>query len=767
MAIPYYGDYPEDHTEIRIPFNTFDSNDPSASVTITNLADADIEVHADGNTTQIATDGASVIIDFAGETGSHMILIDSSAHADYTVATEYAVKIVGTTIDAATVNAWVGTFSIERAGGVLALLKASTAIPGVDASLVAIDLDHLINVAESDTPADDSIIAKMVDRTGTADWSSFIHTEDSLRAISEEVSAIGSASGGGFNFAPVGANALSASINNGGAAVDKSTSPATVGIPVTSHAFLAGHEVTLSLTVAYNATFVIDSVTANEVVIVSAFTAETFGSDDLIRSTIKTDFLEGVETSNTFADVAGQDGVRHIIDDDGGDNFTIAYRYEIGGDRLATEAIFTGFLNGGNDNALIQAYDFVGDAWETRVQFDGQGGSVNQTVVVPLLARNTGTDATDIGVVFLRVTDGASSTNPTLNTDSFLVEAVGIGQSAGYQNGQIWLDTVGGTDAAVKFVNGTSDNPVKTIANVVTLVAAGLSADVHVLNGSSFTLAANTDGYSFFGDNWTLALDAQSIVGAHFEGAEISGTGTGAGASYKNCHFDAMTIASGEMFDCGLADTLTLSAATDYVIIDGFHEELGAPATIDFGAAVGASEVHVHGWKGALLVRNMDTGDILHFSSAEGTLELDSTNTAGTKNLSGTHELTDNSTGMTTNDNRDISNRLPAALVGGRMDGNVGALSGDATAADRLEALMDGTLIFQVNGGTPDTTTMVVDGDVDDATDDHYNGRLITGLTGANAGQQTAVTDWNGTSKLLTFDALTGASANDDFWVMH
>ena len=132
--VPYYGDYPEDHTEIRIPFNTFDSNDPSASVTITNLADADIEVHADGDTTPIATDGASVIIDFAGETGSHMILIDSSADAAYTTGTEYAVKIVGTTVDSATVNAWVGTFSIERAGGVLAFLKAEVGTAGVGLS---------------------------------------------------------------------------------------------------------------------------------------------------------------------------------------------------------------------------------------------------------------------------------------------------------------------------------------------------------------------------------------------------------------------------------------------------------------------------------------------------------------------------------------------------------------------------------------------------------------------------------------------------------
>lgn len=34
---------------------------------------------------------------------------------------------------------------------------------------------------------------------------------------------------------------------------------------------------------------------------------------------------------------------------------------------------------------------------------------------------------------------------------------------------------------------------------------------------------------------------------------------------------------------------------------------------------------------------------------------------------------------------------LPAALVGGRIDANVGAVSGDATAADNMEATYDGT----------------------------------------------------------------------------
>ena len=52
-----------------------------------------------------------------------MILIDSSVDAAYTTATEYAVKIVGTTVDGATINAWVGAFSIERSGGALAIAK--------------------------------------------------------------------------------------------------------------------------------------------------------------------------------------------------------------------------------------------------------------------------------------------------------------------------------------------------------------------------------------------------------------------------------------------------------------------------------------------------------------------------------------------------------------------------------------------------------------------------------------------------------------------
>lgn len=117
-------------------------------------------------------------------------------------------------------------------------------------------------------------------------------------------------------------------------------------------------------------------------------------------------------------------------------------------------------------------------------------------------------------------------------------------------------------------------------------------------------------------------------------------------------------------------------------------------------------------------------------------------------------------------DTQDIQTRLPAALVGGRMDSDVQAISGDSGAADRLEALMDSVIIAQVNGGTPTTTTFIADG-FTEGTDDHFIGRLITFTSGQLNGQQTAITDYNGSTQEFTVDALTEAPQDDDFFVIH
>lgn len=113
----YIGDYAEDET-VYLMFNTFTSNDPSASSTITNFVNTDVHIHKDDGLTQRNNAaGITVSTDFDGITGSHMIKIDTN---DNTVAgfwvtgADYFVRIEGTTVDVGTVNAVVGHFSIEN-----------------------------------------------------------------------------------------------------------------------------------------------------------------------------------------------------------------------------------------------------------------------------------------------------------------------------------------------------------------------------------------------------------------------------------------------------------------------------------------------------------------------------------------------------------------------------------------------------------------------------------------------------------------------------
>ena len=168
MAVPYYGDFAEDDT-VNLPFNTFDSNDPSNSVTATDLVDGDIFVHKDGSATAITTDGATIDIDAPG-VGAHMITIDTSVDAAYATGSEYAVRINGVTVDGGTINAWIGAFSIERAGGVLALLKGTNSLANIEDKIDIIDTNVddietavITNAAGADISADILVIDNFVD----------------------------------------------------------------------------------------------------------------------------------------------------------------------------------------------------------------------------------------------------------------------------------------------------------------------------------------------------------------------------------------------------------------------------------------------------------------------------------------------------------------------------------------------------------------------------------------------------------------------------
>ncbi len=112
----YVGDFVDDAT-VYIPFNTFDSNDPSASVTITNLAQADVEVWKNGVVQTTPGSGVTLTLNIGANNGSHLIAVDTSNTTDagwFATGNDYQVRINGTTVDGATINAWVGSFSIQN-----------------------------------------------------------------------------------------------------------------------------------------------------------------------------------------------------------------------------------------------------------------------------------------------------------------------------------------------------------------------------------------------------------------------------------------------------------------------------------------------------------------------------------------------------------------------------------------------------------------------------------------------------------------------------
>lgn len=177
------GDFQGTET-VMIPFNTFSSNDPSASVTVTDFANTDVYIYKDASLTERSSSaGVAVDIDVETGTGSHWVSIDLSDNTDtgfYAPGSQFIVRIEGVTVDAGTLNAWIGGFSIG---------KMQTAMT---AALVAANLDHLAltaTVAADMTAevADNTILSRII---GNGDTSAFVPSTDGLQLIRDKLTDI-------------------------------------------------------------------------------------------------------------------------------------------------------------------------------------------------------------------------------------------------------------------------------------------------------------------------------------------------------------------------------------------------------------------------------------------------------------------------------------------------------------------------------------------------------------------------------------------------
>lgn len=381
-------------------------------------------------------------------------------------------------------------------------------------------------------------------------------------------------------------------------------------------------------------------------------------ADDNVDGALNGVTFVGTQTSGTFVSTEAEQGTYHIITNVG-NNIDILYEFNIGGGRTATEIIWKGYLSPNGSSVNVQMYDFIGMDWETRATITGKNQSVNETLDFPVLSKHTGTGA-NIGIVYVRFIV-ASGSSQVLNTDELITEAVSIGQSVGYSNGRIWVDTATGTAGTESFINGTADNAVLTWADALTLSSQTGLTDFQIINGSTIQLSAASTNYSLFGDNWTLDLNGQNVSGSHFEGAVVSGvcTNTTGEQTFQRCEIGNVTFPTNTHFRaCDLAGTATVGEAGNYFFDNCHHGTTSGLAIIDFGAALNASTIHMHPFNGGVEIRNMGAGTgtyFLHINGAGAITFNANCSATSTINLSGNWALTNNASGLTINDDGHVS----------------------------------------------------------------------------------------------------------------
>jgi hypothetical protein len=338
----------------------------------------------------------------------------------------------------------------------------------------------------------------------------------------------------------------------------------------------------------------------------------------------------GVQTSGTFASASADDGTYHQIDD-ATNEIDIIYQFNVGAGRNCAKIVFTGYMGTGtSDTCVIKAYNFITTAWDTRSTLVGQTGSVDKVQDVTLLSAHTGT-GTHAGKVYLRF--DSTATNQVLYVDSLIAQAQNLGQTVGYADGSIWVDTVGGVAGTTPYVNGTADNPVLTWADAKTLAASTGLTSFHFLPNSSIALDASVAGYRFIGTA-TIALANQIITHATFRDCyTISGDSTGDDATFTNCGIGTAKFDHCYFIDCRFKGVVTFLTNKDYFVIRGSDTTPSANDSATFIFAANTTCVF-RSWDGGIILKGM-SGTANAIINGSGRLTIDATSTAGSITLRG------------------------------------------------------------------------------------------------------------------------------------
>lgn len=323
----------------------------------------------------------------------------------------------------------------------------------------------------------------------------------------------------------------------------------------------------------------------------------------------------GVQSSGTVSSTEELDGVNH--EHTGATVMDLYYEFTIGSG-IPETVVMTGYLNGNNDDLEVYGYDWVSVGWKQIGTLAGKAQSTNEVNAYDMFVNMVGNGANE-GIVRVRFTDGAF----TLSSATLAIDQIFISFSLGmegYDNGAIWINTNVSNTNVVVGIDGTSRNPVSTMAAANTLAASTNLDHFEIAPNSTITFAAPQENQTFNGEIWTLALGGQSVSGSHIIGADVSGICTGATEPrFLHCHFGTVTIPPADMERCVLESTVTAGSAGTF-FFEKCQSGIAGTSTpvFDFGSGLNSSNVNFRDYSGGIEIRYMGEGTGTYNMSLEG-----------------------------------------------------------------------------------------------------------------------------------------------------
>jgi len=357
--------------------------------------------------------------------------------------------------------------------------------------------------------------------------------------------------------------------------------------------------------------------------------------------------VTGTGISGSYTDTISRDGVEHRIGSSGNE-LNYYYELNIGGDAIPTSATSFGYLNGGNDDISMIAYNWADDNWDIIGPVNGRNNDNEQEWSYALFTSHVGTGV-DKGEVRIGFSgDGLSDAD--LYVDQFYTSYAIVSRTVGYADGAVWVDTVDGTNGTESYVNGTADNPVKTWEEAQTVATnVGLSR-YRIGNNSMITLDDNSDNYTLEGNSWHLDTNNKSCDSSYFHGATVNGVFTNSEnqTEFDDCKLEVISGHPMLAHNCQIAGDITILESGNYYYNDCVSAVAGTSSpTFDFGATVADTNVNFRRYAGGLRVYNVGASGIDNMSlEGHGQLKIDESCVSGTIALRGHFKITDYASGV-------------------------------------------------------------------------------------------------------------------------